>query len=766
MSRRDVVVVVAFGTRGDVQPLAVLARSLYLRNGFAVTFITHAAHESALKPLLYPAAFCGLPSLPAACWRGESQSAGGHSWRDDPEAREACVRAVCECFLTCRIGGGAALLHNLFALEAVHLAEALGVPSCAAAPYVVPYGMPSGFAGALERTLPAVAHALRHTPPGTLSMREVEHWLWPLWTERWGDWRADRLRLPALPLDVGDDAPVTLPRAPPLLYGFSEQLVTRPGYWPESTHITGFWHAERDSAYEDERDLEPEPGYAPPSTLNHFLTAFRPVSDPVALITFGSMASMDGALPFPRTLLRCLAEALTEARLRGVLLMDAGSSLAAAWRAGADTLHDDGTSSVAAWPHMLGVATFVPHKWLMPRCHVVLHHGGSGTCAAALRAGVSQAIMPFMYDQFFWAERLAEIGVAAALNHLVVLCDPRDAEEVRVATYAIEQALRAALAPAVKQAAREWRSRLVYEDGIPAAVDIIAREAALCKTGDVAAAARRLLAPLPPEAAADDEEPPDASHVHLPGGLRVAAVGTAAEVAHLYEEIFVSDVYLRRGFGAALRPGTLVIDVGANIGLFCLRIAALFASRNERAARVLALEPLPRTFAALQENVATLPGVTPLQLGVVAECEPSRAEFTFWPRMSGQSTLYPAEKLSLQRHAIAPCLWARPQTVSCPVTTLHALFAAHLAPGEHVSLLKIDVEGAELDVLRSLQPCDWGRVDAVVAEVHDVDGRADAAVAMLVAAGLDDVAVDVGVVAAHARVVYARRRLEEARTFV
>lgn len=34
----------------------------------------------------------------------------------------------------------------------------------------------------------------------------------------------------------------------------------------------------------------------------------------------------------------------------------------------------------------------VPHSWLLPKCSVVVHHGGSGTTAAALRAGVAQVI--------------------------------------------------------------------------------------------------------------------------------------------------------------------------------------------------------------------------------------------------------------------------------------------------------------------------------------------------------------------------------------
>ncbi len=45
---------------------------------------------------------------------------------------------------------------------------------------------------------------------------------------------------------------------------------------------------------------------------------------------------------------------------------------------------------------------------------LVIHHGGSGTTAYALRAGVPSMIIPFMFDQFYWGRRLAELGVGPA----------------------------------------------------------------------------------------------------------------------------------------------------------------------------------------------------------------------------------------------------------------------------------------------------------------------------------------------------------------
>lgn len=51
----------------------------------------------------------------------------------------------------------------------------------------------------------------------------------------------------------------------------------------------------------------------------------------------------------------------------------------------------------------------VPHDWLFPRIAGVVHHGGAGTTAAGLRAGVPTIIKPFFGDQNFWAERVESV---------------------------------------------------------------------------------------------------------------------------------------------------------------------------------------------------------------------------------------------------------------------------------------------------------------------------------------------------------------------
>ena len=82
-----------------------------------------------------------------------------------------------------------------------------------------------------------------------------------------------------------------------------------------------------------------------------------------------------------------------------------------------------------------------------------------------------------------------------------------------------------------------------------------------------------------------------------------------------------------------------------------------------------------------------------------------------------------------------------------------------------VTLLKLDCEGSELAVLAGIDredPALWGRIQQVVAEVHDVDGRPAAVAALLRARGFESVVEDAHAVGrtggpAGNVMVYARR---------
>jgi 31-O-methyltransferase len=97
-----------------------------------------------------------------------------------------------------------------------------------------------------------------------------------------------------------------------------------------------------------------------------------------------------------------------------------------------------------------------------------------------------------------------------------------------------------------------------------------------------------------------------------------------------------------------------------------------------------------------------------------------------------------------------------PQTLRCELTTLSAVLEREMI--ERVGLLKIDVERAEADVLRGIDGPDWERIDQIVLEVHDEDGRCEQIAEMLRAHGFDVVADSEPAMAGTAvQLLYARR---------
>lgn len=55
---------------------------------------------------------------------------------------------------------------------------------------------------------------------------------------------------------------------------------------------------------------------------------------------------------------------------------------------------------------------YAPYARLLPRLVALVHHGGIGTTAQALRAGIPQVVRPTAYDQFDNAQRLVALNVA------------------------------------------------------------------------------------------------------------------------------------------------------------------------------------------------------------------------------------------------------------------------------------------------------------------------------------------------------------------
>jgi sterol 3beta-glucosyltransferase len=105
----------------------------------------------------------------------------------------------------------------------------------------------------------------------------------------------------------------------------------------------------------------------------------------------------------------------------------------------------------------------IPHSWLLPRVAAVVHHGGAGTTAAGLRAGVPSVIVPFFGDQPFWGKRVAELGVG-----------PEPIPRKQLTVERLAQAIQKAVTDKdMYQRAAVLGSKIQVEDGISHTVEII-----------------------------------------------------------------------------------------------------------------------------------------------------------------------------------------------------------------------------------------------------------------------------------------------------
>jgi sterol 3beta-glucosyltransferase len=93
----------------------------------------------------------------------------------------------------------------------------------------------------------------------------------------------------------------------------------------------------------------------------------------------------------------------------------------------------------------------------------VVHHGGAGTTAAGLRAGVPNIVIPHSNDQFAWGRRVQELGVG-----------PKPIPRKKLTSPGLAAAIDSALAPATQAAAQDLGTRIQSEHGAATAARIIA----------------------------------------------------------------------------------------------------------------------------------------------------------------------------------------------------------------------------------------------------------------------------------------------------
>ena len=180
----------------------------------------------------------------------------------------------------------------------------------------------------------------------------------------------------------------------------------------------------------------PEQDYSPPTDLVNFIED----GPPPMIISFGSMGGSDGA-----ETTKTLIDAIKMTNHRAVI--QAGWGQLGSQDTEKDTFFTD----------------YVPHSWLFPKGSCVIHHGGAGTTAAVCKAKVPSIVVPHIADQFYWGKCLYKIGVAPKSL-------PRRNLTAKKLANRINQVMNTS---AMKEKAESLGTQMNSEDGLTNAINLI-----------------------------------------------------------------------------------------------------------------------------------------------------------------------------------------------------------------------------------------------------------------------------------------------------
>ncbi|MEO1813995.1 MAG: glycosyltransferase [Acetobacterium sp.] len=207
----------------------------------------------------------------------------------------------------------------------------------------------------------------------------------------------------------------------PIIYPISKALFPEVTSWEGRVLTPGFFYLDSQAEH-----------------LDSTLTAFLNSGPAPIIISFSSMP-----LKAPEQFKNCLQEALHATHQRGILL--SGNS-------GFRFDEDENLLTIAAAPHSL----------LFPHGKGIVHHGGVGTMAAAIKSGKPQLIIPFSVDQPFWANRLYQQGYAL-----------KPLKEPQVTTRALIQRFIQFDEETVQSKAHELKAMIDQENGTETALAFI-----------------------------------------------------------------------------------------------------------------------------------------------------------------------------------------------------------------------------------------------------------------------------------------------------
>jgi sterol 3beta-glucosyltransferase len=411
------ILAIALGSQGDVQPYVALGKGLKAA-GYSVRVMTHVnferlvtAHGLEFHPVKGNVQeIVESPEMRALLEKGNFLAINK---RTAKLAQDAAIEWTQSGLVACQ--GVDLIVVGIGGLNvAISMAEKLQIPLLPA--LLFPFTPTRAFPGILF-------------PQSLARLGGTFNWLSHLLLRQmiWHGFRkADRisrqqvLNIPAAPFWGSYKSPAM--HRYPTIYGFSPSVIPKPADW-RNTQIVGDW-------FLDASD------WTPPLELMEFLQN----GSPPIYIGFGSMGIRN-----PEETADLVLQAVARTQQRAILQ--------SGW----------GGLRNADVPDNVLMVNSLPHIWLFPRMAAVVHHGGAGTTAAGLRAGVPSIVIPFFGDQPFWGQRIADLGVGTAPI-------PRKQLTVEKLAQAID---RAVTDPVMRQRAADLGAKIQSEDGIGNVVSIV-----------------------------------------------------------------------------------------------------------------------------------------------------------------------------------------------------------------------------------------------------------------------------------------------------
>lgn len=275
---------------------------------------------------------------------------------------------------TCQYLQPSYLIYTTFVLEGYSIAEKLRIPSLPISLFPLDlYPMPNQFEQQIQFEYPELYK--KSIKP---NWKYIQHWMWRLFLDDQGDFRESVLDLDPVPV---------IHEPPTLVYALDPFMF--PEYPKDISQAVGFW---------------PLPYIEDNGTLNLAL------SEPVLLIHFGSMDTLSMKLITPD-------EFVQQAKLRIEETLSEFKDLHIVWMVDTSTLLYQQLRK-QSYHERIHIIAPEEHGCFTKKFNVigVIHHGGVNTCCSMIHYTLHQAILPFMFDQPYWASRLKELGISRILD--------------------------------------------------------------------------------------------------------------------------------------------------------------------------------------------------------------------------------------------------------------------------------------------------------------------------------------------------------------